>query len=296
MNVGSAGLTAITGVEVGVWTDLAVMTGVTVVSLPEPNVAAFEARGAAPGTRETALLQPGMKVEMIQAICLAGGSAFGLAAADGVMAELAKDGRGHPTPAGAVPIVPTAIIFDLMVGSPHPPDAAAGAAAYVARSADAVPGGAVGAGTGATVAKWRGRESAVASGQGSADVVVDGAVVAALAVVNAVGDAFTLEGEALTGGPPVSIAHGWEAPERENTTLVVIATDAQLGRTELMRLLVRSHDAMAVCLRPAHTRYDGDAVFAVSCGSVEADLDALGEAAFLVTGRAIENAVRGEQR
>lgn len=293
-DVAATGLTAIAGVEVGVWSDAAAQTGVTVVSLPEPNVAAFEARGAAPGTRETALLQPGMKVEMIQAICLAGGSAFGLAAADGVMSELAKAGRGHPTPAGPVPIVPTAIIFDLMVGSPQPPDAAAGAAAYLARNSGAVPAGAVGAGTGATVAKWRGGEFATGAGQGSANVTVDGAVVAALAVVNAVGDAFTLEGEPLTGGPSVSMAPGWAAPEEKNTTLVVVATDAQLGRTDLMRLIVRGHDALAVCLRPAHTRYDGDAVFAVSCGSVAADLDALGEAAFLVAGRAIENAVRAD--
>ena len=292
IQVGSAGLTAISGVEVGVWTDGDARTGVTVVSLPEPNVAAFEARGAAPGTRETALLQPGMKVEMIQAICLAGGSAFGLGAADGVMAELAAEGRGHETPAGPVPIVPSAIIFDLMVGAATPPTASAGRAAYLGRSADPVPAGAVGAGAGATVAKWRGIEHARPSGQGSAELLIGSATVAALAVVNAVGDVFTLAGEALTGGPPVSLGPGWQMPERQNTTLVVVATDANLGRTDLMRLVVRAHDALAVCLRPAHTRYDGDAVFAVSCGEADADFDALGEAAFIATGTAIENAVR----
>ncbi len=295
IDVGTAGLTSIPGIEVGLWTDTDAMTGVTVVSIPEPNVAAFEARGAAPGTRETALLQPGMKVEMIQAICLAGGSAYGLGAADGVMAELASAGRGHPTPAGPVPIVPSAIIFDLMVGAATPPTAEAGRLAYLSRSDDPVESGPYGAGAGATVAKWRGIEHAQPSGQGNADVRIDGASVAALAVVNAVGDVFTLAGEPLTGGPPVGLGPAWDLPDRQNTTLAVVATDAKLGRTDLMRLVVRAHDAFAVCLRPAHTRYDGDAVFAVSCGEAEADLDALGEAAFIATGTAIENAVRSVQ-
>ena len=267
------GLTAVPGISVGLWTDEVAATGVTVVDLPEPTRAAFEARGAAPGTREAALLQPGMKVEMIQAICLAGGSAFGLAAADGVVAELAKAGRGHPTPAGPVPIVPSAIIFDLLVGAAEPPDAAAGAAAYRARTTAPVRSGPVGAATGATVAKWRGADY----------------------VVNAVGDVFTMAGESLTGGPAISGPPGWELPSEDNTTLVVVATDADLGRTDLMRLVVRAHDALAVCLRPAHTRYDGDAVFAVSCGTQPADLDALGEAAFAVTGAAIEDAVLRKQ-
>jgi len=291
---GAIGLTAIAGVQVGVWSDRDAMTGVTVVNLPEPNVAAFEARGAAPGTREVALLQPGMKVEMIQAICLAGGSAFGLAAADGVVGALAALERGHPTPAGPVPIVPTAIIFDLMVGSATPPDATAGAAAFAARSRDPVPAGAVGAGTGATVAKWRGVSHVRPGGQGSANIAVGGSTVAALAVVNAVGDAFTLGGEPLTDGPAVPGPPGWEQPSDANTTLIVVATDARLGRTDLTRLIVRAHDAVGVCLRPAHTRYDGDAVFAVSCGPQEADLDALGEAAFAATGAAIEHAIRRE--
>lgn len=294
-DVGHVGVTAVDGVEVGLWTDEVALTGVTVVSLPEPNVAAFEARGAAPGTREVALLAPGMKVETIQAICLAGGSAFGLAAADGVMAELAGDGRGHPTPAGPIPIVPTAIIFDLLIGEPTAPDAAAGAAAYRARNARAVPAGPIGAGTGATVAKWRGIEHVVRSGQGSANVSAGDVTVGALAVVNAVGDVFSLFGESLTGGSAVNSGPAWELPERQNTTLVVLTTDARLSRNELSRLIVRAHDALGVCLRPAHTRYDGDAVFAVSCGDRPGDLDSLGEAAFAATGAAIVAALRVTQ-
>ena len=118
-------ITAVPGIEVGHWTDLEAATGVTVVSLPEPNRVAVEARGGAPGTRETALLAPGMKVETVQAIVFSGGSAFGLASADGVMQELAAEGRGHPTPAGPVPIVPAAILYDLIVGAAQPPDGAA---------------------------------------------------------------------------------------------------------------------------------------------------------------------------
>jgi len=289
------GLTTIPGISVGHWTDEVAATGVTVIDLPEPNRAAFEARGAAPGTREVALLQPGMKVEMIQAICLAGGSAFGLAAADGVVTELAREGRGHPTPAGPVPIVPSAITFDLMVGAAEPPTAPAGAAAYRAKTTDPVASGPIGAGTGATVAKWRGAQHVRPGGLGSGDIAVGGATVAALAVVNAVGDVFTMAGESLTGGFAASGPPGWESPSEENTTLVVVATDADLSRTDLMRLVVRAHDALAVCLRPAHTRYDGDAVFAVSCGSQPADLDALGEAAFAATGAAIEDAVRRDR-
>jgi L-aminopeptidase/D-esterase-like protein len=124
-------------------------------------------------------------------------------------------------------------------------------------------------------------------------VTVGDAVVGALAVVNAVGDVFTLEGEPLTGGPPVPAQAPVPPPgDQTQTTLVVLATDALADRAALQRLCVRAHDALAVCLRPGHTRYDGDAVFAVSCGRHGEDPDALGEAAFLVVGRAIEAAIR----
>lgn len=283
-------ITAVPGVEVGHWTDTESVTGVTVISLPEPNRAAVEVRGAAPGTRETALLAPGMSVETVQAIVFSGGSAFGLGSADGVMAELAAAGRGHPTPAGPVPIVPAAILFDLIVGTPVAPDAAAGAAAYASRSADPVTVGSVGAGTGATVSKWRGFESMRKAGVGSAAVGLGNVTVGALAVVNAVGDVIDLDGRWVTGGPdgegPAIVASG-----RENTTLVAVATDALVPRADLLRLCVRSHDALAATLRPAHTRYDGDIVFAVSCGDNEADLDSLGEAAFAAVADAIVGAV-----
>lgn len=290
-------ITAIAGVEVGHWTDADAGTGCTVISLPEPNVAAVEVRGAAPGSRETALLEPGMRVEQIQAILLTGGSAFGLSAADGVVKGLVADGRGHETGVARIPIVPAAVIFDLMPGgSEKRPGPEEGEAAYRSRSADPVEVGRVGAGTGATVAKWRGFENLMPGGLGSAVRTYGGVSVAALVVVNAVGDAFTIDGVPLTGGlhepgPPAPF------PIREtNTTLIVIDTNGRFSRTELTRLCVRAHDALATCVRPAHTRFDGDIAFAVSCGEIDGDVESAAEGAYGSTAAAIENAIRSSTR
>jgi L-aminopeptidase/D-esterase-like protein len=286
-------LTAVPGVRVGHWTDTEAATGVTVIDLPEPNVTTVEIRGAAPGTRETALLAPGMKVESVQAIALSGGSAFGLSVADGVMRALVADGRGHPTMAGPVPIVPTAILYDLGIGDPtRRPGPDAGEAAYRACRDAPVAMGCVGAGTGAVVAGWRGWEHLRKGGVGSHSVADDGVTVGALVVLNAVGDVFTLEGEPLTGGHPVPPRAPVAPPPIERTTLVVVATDAGLGRSALQRLCVQGHDALSVCLRPSHTRYDGDAVFAVSGGDRGCDPDRLGSMTFEAVGRSIEAAVR----
>lgn len=285
----SGTLTSIPGVEVGHWSDPIARTGVTVMTFPEPNVAAVEVRGGAPGTRETALLGQGLRVQMIQALVFAGGSAFGLSAADGVVRRLERDGRGHVTPVAKVPIVPAAILFDLGVGDAQArPGPAEGAAAYDARTTEPVAIGAVGAGTGASVGIWRGVEHVQRGGLGSAAVAAGDAVVAALAVVNAAGDAFTLEGDPLTGGDYVPGPPGVPLNGVEQTTLVAIATDARLDRAALSRLIVRAHDAMAVCLRPTHTQFDGDIVFAVACGDSTASIDTASEAAFEATGRAIE--------
>ena len=280
-------ITAVHGVEVGHWTSAEHGTGLSVMVFPEPNVAATEVRGAAPGSRETALLGPEMRVRQIQALVFAGGSAFGLAAADGVVRELLADGRGHPTRHGPVPIVPAAVIYDLDRPSTFRPGASEGAFAYRDRSAGPVPLGPVGAGTGATTSQWRGPAAVRPSGLGSAVVEVDGVAVGALAVVNAVGDVFTLEGVPLSGGELVPGPPASGITPHANTTLVAVATEARLGRTDLIRLCIRAQDAVAVCVRPAHTRYDGDAAFAVSCGAAVRDPDALGEAAFVATGRAI---------
>lgn len=297
MTVISGGsLTNIPGVTVGHSTDAEAETGCTTIVLPIPNVTTCEVRGAAPATRETALLAPGMSVQAIDAIVLTGGSAFGLAAADGVMGALERDGRGYPTKSGVVPIVPAAALYDLGVGDASVrPTTADGESSYRSATASPVATGRVGAGTGATVSKWR--DESNPGGIGSAAVAVGEATVAALVVVNAIGDVFSLEGESLTGGTAVPGPLQVPPPVGENTTLAVIATDAPLDRMALQRLCVRAHDAFGACLRPAHTAFDGDICFATSTGviedgSAEPDVIALAEAAFESTARAIEFAVR----
>ncbi len=209
---------------------------------------------------------------------------------------LEADGRGHPTPFGRIPIVPAAILFDLGVGDASVrPGAAEGAAAYAARSTAPVGLGPVGAGTGASVGVWRGIEHVRPSGLGSAAAHAGDATVAALVALNAAGDVFTLEGAPLTGGGPVPGPPQMTPGTVEQTTLIAIATDAALTRSQLGRVIVRAHDALGVCVRPVHTQFDGDVVFAVACGRVDGDVEGVGAAAFEVTGRAIERAVRGAE-
>lgn len=290
-------ITAVSGVQVGHSTDRAHATGTTVLTFPEPNVMVVDVRGGAPGTRETDAFGSAIKAVTVNALVFSGGSAFGLAAANGVVAEIEREGRGAWTPAGRVPIVPAAIIFDLMVGSadvrPGPEE---GAAAYRARSAEPVELGSVGAGTGATVAGWRGPDQMVKGGVGSATAEVSGATVGALVVLNAIGDVFTLEGASVTGGDAGEIGTwGMRPLESEfNTTLICVAIDAGIeDRNELRRVAIRAHDALGTCVRPTHTRYDGDSAFVVSFGeaSPTVDVDEIHQAAYVATARAIESAV-----
>lgn len=290
-------ITDIDGVRVGLFTDPVASTGCAVVVFDRPNTAAAEIRGAAPGTREYGLLQPGMTVESVDAIVLTGGSGFGLASADGVMRALRRDGRGFPTQFGRVPIVPAAVVFDLGVGSADAaPTADDGAAAYSSANDGPVPNGSVGPGTGCTIAKWRGAPQP--GGLGNATRTIGGVTVSAMAVVNATGDLFGADGTPLTGGPHQPVAPAPMA-YAENTTLVLLATNAEISRVELSRLIVRGHDAMAACIRPAHTRYDGDICFAVAIptpsesseSSGPVNVDAAGEAAFAAVSDAIAAAV-----
>lgn len=291
-------LVDVPGVRVGHWTHPSEPTGCTVVVLPAGNVAGVEVRGAAPGTRETDLLAPGMSVRRADAILLTGGSAFGLAAADGVMAGLEADGRGEPTPAGPVPIVPGAVIFDLLGRDPSiRPDPSAGRAAYDAATDRPVPGRRVGAGAGATVAKWRGPEATVPGGIGSASERAGDATVGALVVLNAMGDVVAGDGTPLTGGPPGVVAPFWAGASPPiggtATTLVVVATDA--AGVDVDRLAVRAQDALAATLRPAHTAHDGDIAFAVRLDDgPSADPGHVGEAAFWAVVAAVEDAATGE--
>ena len=288
-------ITAVPGVSVGHHTDHAAATGVTVLTFPEPNVAVVDVRGGAPGTRELGTLGDAIKPVTVNALVFAGGSAFGLAAATGVVVEIEAEGRGAPTPAGPVPIVPSAIVFDLMTGEqPGRPTSEDGAIAYRNRTSEPVPVGRVGAGAGTTVGAWRGPDAIQFAGVGSASVTVGEAVVGALVVLNAAGDVFTLEGASLTGGEPASLAPPFGPSLGDNTTLICVATDAGIeDRNELRRVAIRAHDALGACVRPTHTRYDGDSAFVVSFGSKSADIDVVQQAAFVAVGRAIESALGG---
>lgn len=286
-------ITSIDGVSVGHYSDHDAMTGVTVLTFPEPNLGVVDVRGGAPGTRELAIFGDAIKPVTVNALVFAGGSAFGLAAAQGVVEELEAEGLGAPTPTGPVPIVPTAILYDLMVGKsdvrPTPDD---GRSAYLARSGDPVAMGAVGAGTGATVGKLAGIEHATASGIGSASVRVGDATVGALAAVNAVGDVYSLAGERLTGSAETDSVARQNLGFAQSTTLVAIATDAILDRNEMRRMAVRAHDALGATIRPAHTRYDGDTVVVISNEVHEANIDGVVEAAFEAVASSVVRAVR----
>lgn len=270
-------LTAVSGLRVGHWSNLAARTGCTVVLCPEPGcVASADVRGAAPGGRETALLEPEKTVERVQAVLLSGGSAFGLGAADGVMRFLEAHGQGFPTPFGIVPIVPAAVIYDLGVGDPGVrPDAAAGFAACEAATSGPVTQGRVGAGTGATCGKYLGFGRAEASGLGSAAVGVGGAVVAALSVANPVGDIVDpdtgqllagVRGETGTYAERFARAATGFSSAGGNTTLVVVATDAPLTKAEAKALAGSAHVGVARVTRPSHTVSDGDTAFCLGTG------------------------------
>ena len=288
-------IASISGVRVGHWTDLDAATGCTVVLCEQSAVAGVDVRGAAPATRETDVLRPGNLVGLAHAILLTGGSAFGLDAASGVMRFLEERGVGVATNYGAVPIVAAAALYDLGIGRADVrPDAAAGYAACLVAS-DTVDEGCVGAGTGATVAKRGGREGAIKSGIGTAGRrLADGTLVAALVAANAVGSIYDPWTGAVVAAPRTPISSR-PLLGRENTTIGVIATDARLDTAGIDRLAMLGHDGLAMAIRPSHTQFDGDTLFALSLpGSHDravADVVALGEAAAEVVAEAVLNAV-----
>lgn len=259
-------------------------------------------RGGAPGTRETDLLDPVKTNERIDAVVLSGGSAYGLATADGVMRWLEERGIGRKVADAIVPIVPVAIVFDLAVGDPRVrPGPQEGYAACAAATAEPPAEGRAGAGTGATVGKLMGRELARAGGVGTASRSAGGITVGALFVVNAVGDVVH-EDATLVNAPPGTrriidrLLEG-ERPvlrtARESTTIGVVATDATLTKTEASWLASVAQDGVARAVLPAHSRADGDTVFACSTlrGS-RVDLELLGAVAVEVGAEAIRRAVR----
>jgi D-aminopeptidase len=303
-------ITDVAGVKVGHADDAQLGSGVTVIVFDQPAVASMDVRGGGPGTRESVLLDPAMTIERIDAITLAGGSAFGLDAASGVMAWLAEQGRGYPVRSARVPIVPGAILFDLLNGGDkdwgrYPPYRELGYSAAVA-AAEEFSLGSVGAGLGATTVNLKG-------GVGSASATTGGFTVGALAAVNAAGSVTVGSGPWFWAAPyelnsefgglgfPSPLPRDALAPHvkgrlGENTTLVVVACNAGLTKSQAQRLAIMAQDGLARAIRPIHTPLDGDVVFAAATGSRPladpiADLAELGARAADVVARAIARAV-----
>ncbi|MFD1880218.1 P1 family peptidase [Paracoccus pacificus] len=299
-------ITDVAGLRVGNADDAGLRSGVTVLVGDLPMACGVQVMGGAPGTRETDLLAPDRIVQAVDALFLSGGSAFGLDAGTGVMAGLRAQGRGFAVGDARVPIVPGAILFDLLNGgrkdwadSPYPD---LGRQALESAGPDFAIGTA-GAGYGAMTANWKG-------GLGSASAVLDsGVTVGALVAVNALGSVtvddgpwfwaapWEIEGEFGGLGLPGAFPAGTEpAPGKrqgEATTIAIVATDAAMDKAALTRMATVAHDGMARAIVPSHTPFDGDLVFAVSTGIVTGDTDpfALGHAAACCLARAIARAV-----
>jgi L-aminopeptidase/D-esterase-like protein len=326
------GLTDVAGLAVGHFSDPRRPTGCTVVLCGEHGaVAGVDVRGASPGTRETELLSPINAIDRVHAVLLAGGSAFGLDAATGVMRWLDERGIGFAVGAVAagtgapgqpaarpirVPIVPAAILFDLWVGDPAiRPDAAAGYAACEAASTGPVPEGNVGAGTGASVGKLFGIDRAMKGGLGTASVVVDGITVAALVAVNAMGDVVDPATRRLLAGvrsedglrllgTMASLRQGSLPPRLQPqeargaaTTLAIVATDAVLSKSEANKVAQMAQDGLARSIDPVHTTGDGDVVFALATGASgrSAPTTLVGAFAAEVLAEAVARAVRAAE-
>jgi L-aminopeptidase/D-esterase-like protein len=309
-------LTAIPGLQVGHWTNLDAATGCTVILCPEGAVAGVDVRGGAPGTRETDLLAPTCMVEKIHALYLGGGSAYGLAGADGVMRWLEARGIGFDVLVAKVPIVPGAILFDLALGDATVrPDAAAGYAACEAAGTGAVPEGNVGAATGATVGKVLGIPFAMKGGMGTACRRIGSKIIAALVAVNAAGDIIDPATGQIVAGVRKPDGHGFADATRllpqmveqgaqnwgnrtqtaTNTTLGVVATNIALTKVGATKVAQMAHDGLARAIRPVHTAVDGDLVFALSLGEETGDASLVGAVAAEVLAEAVVRAVRAAE-
>ena len=301
------GLTDIAGIKVGHASDFEALTGCTVVLCEGGAAAGYDIRGGATGTEEMDVMSPWHITEKIHAVCLAGGSAFGLEAASGVRRHLEHKGIGFPTPAAVVPIVPAAILYDLGIGKAGVrPTREMGEAAAAAATAEAVKEGCVGAGTGATCGKLLGMSHAMKSGIGSFTVEAAGAQVSALVAVNALGDVLdpetgkilagarkTAEGREFANSAQLMKRGSARGPlQRENTTLAVVATDARLTKVQATKLAQLAQHGLVRAIAPVHTMSDGDLVIALSAGTKSAPVDALGVAAAEAVTQAIVRAVR----
>ena len=306
------------GFKVGHWTHDSGLTGCTVVMPPLGNITSCDIRGSSPSTRELAHLDVDRKLTEVHAILLTGGSAFGLAAADGVVGWLAERGIGYQTGLVPIPIVPAAVIFDAAAGDPEArPGPLGGRAACDDAAEGNVEIGRVGAGAGANVGKWAGLEYLSPGGLGVATVEDGTERVSALAVVNAVGDVVDGDGNVIAGStapdadsrtfrPVIPRPGSLNDPRAPlNTVLAVVTTNAALDKRDVRWLAARGSDGITISVRPAHTRYDGDVAFAISAptGNDIADsaarsadtpppnLDVLGHLATQAVAAAIRTAV-----
>ena len=294
----SGSLTDIPGVLAGHYTDSTSLTGCTVVLLKGGAVAGVDVRGSAPGTRETDLLRPGNTVQQAHALLLCGGSAFGLAAADGVMRWLEEHGEGFDTGYVRVPIVPAAVLYDLGIGSAAVRPAAASGYAACQNAGSTLESGPYGAGTGATVGKAGGPDRTGRGGFGTASIVLpDGIIVAAAFAVNAFGDVYDhTNGKkiaGMAGGSVLDALYNAPAPDMSgrNTTIGIVGTNATLTKEQANKLAAMGQDGIAMTIRPAHTMFDGDTVFTFGTGTASGEFSAILAAGAEVAARAIVNAV-----
>jgi L-aminopeptidase/D-esterase-like protein len=306
----TSAITDVPGVKVGHFTNTRRPTGCTVILTEEGAVGGVDVRGAAPGTRETDLLNPINTIQVVHAVVLSGGSAFGLETATGVMRYLEERNIGFDVGVARVPIVPAAILFDLSIGDPKiRPDAEAGYKAGKAATASTPAEGNVGAGAGATVGKLFGMARAMKSGLGTAAIKLpSGVTVGAIVAVNAVGDIFepntarliagarTPDGKKLLGAM-ASILRGEPLPPMLSgtaTTIGVVATDATLTKAQANKVAQMAHDGLARTINPVHTAADGDTIFALATGksSVPANVTLIGALAAEAMAQAVVRAVR----
>lgn len=305
----SGHITDVPGIAVGHMEDAEGGTGVTVVVPPAGTTAGVDVRGGGPGTRECILLRPEYAMDTVHAVVLSGGSAYGLEAASGVMRGLRADGIGYSVGVGIVPIVPSAILFDLTYKNPDVwPDMEMGLSAYNQASTEMRRQGSVGAGCGCTAAKSMGTEYVKKSGIGSAAIQVGDAVFAAIVAVNAFGNIYDAEAgralampvvdgeavpfeEALLRGP-LSFAEAGH----KNTTLAIVATNGKFDKTALCKLAGRSHNGLARSIQPVHTELDGDTIFSLATNEVDISMQAAGHYLPKVLARAVANGIYSVQK
>jgi L-aminopeptidase/D-esterase-like protein len=294
------------GVMVGHAHEQEALTGCSVILVDQPSVCGVDVRGSAPGTRETDLLDPLNLVSVVHAICLSGGSAYGLDAASGVMQWLEEQNRGLDVGFGIVPIVPAAVLFDLSIGDSRiRPDRSMGYQACNQASRDEVQQGNVGAGMGATVGKLNGFDRAMKGGLGSASIRLDnGLVVGAIVAVNAVGHVIDPQTNEILAGPrdaegkivdSVELMKAYSfapIPPGTNTTIAVVASNARLTKAEAKKVAQMAHDGLARTIRPIHTMHDGDTIFALATGDIQTSVDLVGTLCADVLAEAVGSAIK----